>query len=100
MKSLKIINNTIILLIITGLILTTSTGTPTNQEKKPTLVRETIYVGGSGPNNYSTIQAAIDNATHGDTIYVYQGIYHEHIIVDKQLTLVGQNKNQTIINSW
>ena len=58
-----------------------------------------LYVGGNGPGNYSTIQAAIENATHGDTIYVYQGIYQEYITIDKQITLIGQQKNHTIINA-
>ena len=31
----------------------------------------TLYVGGLGPNNYTIIQEAIDNASDGDTIFVY-----------------------------
>ncbi|RLF42667.1 MAG: hypothetical protein DRN17_07450, partial [Thermoplasmata archaeon] len=31
----------------------------------------TLYVGGSGEGNYSSIQDAVDNASNGDTIYVY-----------------------------
>jgi hypothetical protein len=31
----------------------------------------TLYVGGSGPNNYSKIQDAIDNASGRDTIFVH-----------------------------
>ncbi|MBS3772626.1 MAG: hypothetical protein KGY55_00305 [Candidatus Thermoplasmatota archaeon] len=27
-----------------------------------------FYVGGSGPGNYSTIQAAVDDASNGDTV--------------------------------
>jgi len=33
----------------------------------------TLYVGGSGPNNYTKIQDAIDNASNGDTVFVYSG---------------------------
>ncbi|MBP1662308.1 MAG: hypothetical protein H6P94_557, partial [Thermoplasmatales archaeon] len=29
-----------------------------------------LYVGGSGPGNYTKIQDAIDNASDGDTIFV------------------------------
>ena len=43
---------------------------------------------GSG-YTYSTIQAAIDDATAGDTIIVYAGAYPENIVVDKQLILTG-----------
>jgi parallel beta-helix repeat protein len=35
------------------------------------------------------IQATIDNAIAGDSIYVDSGIYHENVVVDKQLTLRG-----------
>ena len=31
----------------------------------------TLYVGGSGPKNYSTIQEAINDASDGDTVFVY-----------------------------
>lgn len=58
-----------------------------------------LYVGGSGSGNYSKIQNAIDNASDGDTIYVYSGVYYEHnIIINKSITLIGENKNSTIID--
>jgi parallel beta-helix repeat protein len=58
----------------------------------------TLYVGGSGPENYSSIQAAIDIANPGDEIYVYSGTYSETIIITKNVTLAGQNKDTTIID--
>ena len=58
----------------------------------------TLYVGGSGPGNYTTIQSAIDNASDGDTVYVYTGIYIENIRVQKALSLIGEDKNTTIID--
>jgi len=57
-----------------------------------------LYVGGNGPGNYTTIQSAINNATDGDTIFVYQGIYYEHLIVDKELKLTGEIKEETIVH--
>jgi parallel beta-helix repeat protein len=56
------------------------------------------YVGGSGPGNYSTIQEAINVSQSGDTVFVYQGIYYEHLIVDKSLTMIGEKQEQTIIH--
>ncbi len=57
-----------------------------------------LYVGGSGPGNYSEIQAAIDNASTGDTIYVYQGTYG-HILVNKSISLIGENMQNTVISA-
>jgi uncharacterized repeat protein (TIGR01451 family) len=58
----------------------------------------TLYVGGSGQGNYTTIQSAIDNASSGDTVYVYSGLYNESLVINKTLTLTGQDMNTTIIN--
>jgi parallel beta-helix repeat protein len=63
-----------------------------------TLFHATHYVGGTGPGNYSTIQAAINNATTGDTILVYSGTYHESLMVNKALVIIGEDKNTTIID--
>jgi nitrous oxidase accessory protein NosD len=62
-----------------------------------------LYVGGSGPGNYTRIQDAIDNANDGDIIFVYQGIYNGSITISKSITLLGEARDQTIINgvgSW
>lgn len=49
------------------------------------------------PDDYSTIQAAIDAASHGDTINIAAGTYVEQIIIDKSITLQGESKETTII---
>jgi parallel beta-helix repeat protein len=58
-----------------------------------------LYVGGSGPGNYSTIQDAINHASWGDTVFVYNGVYNEHIIIPKPLFLLGESRNATIITT-
>jgi len=50
------------------------------------------------PDDYTKIQWAIGNATAGDTIFIHNGIYYEHLDVNKPLTLVGQSKESTIID--
>ena len=57
-----------------------------------------LYVGGGGPNNFTKIQYAIDNATFGDTVFVYSGTYYENIEVDRSITLIGENSATTIID--
>jgi len=61
---------------------------------------EIVYVGGSGPGNYSTIKEAIDHVSSGGTVFVYNGTYYEHHIkIDKKLSLIGEDKTSTIINA-
>jgi len=50
------------------------------------------------PDDYEKIQWAIGNASDGDTIFVKAGTYHEHVVIDKTLTLIGENKNTTVIS--
>ena len=59
----------------------------------------TLYVGGSEPGNYSKIQDAIDNASDGDAVYVYGGVYYENVVIHKSISLIGENKYTTIIDS-
>lgn len=50
------------------------------------------------PTDYPTIKEAIQNATDGDTILVKQGTYNESIVIDRAITLRGEDTNNTIIN--
>ena len=58
----------------------------------------TLYVGGSGPGNYTSIQDAVDNASDGDTVFVYHGYYKEHVIIEKSINLIGEDREITIID--
>lgn len=60
---------------------------------------KTFHVGGSGPNNYTSIQEAINDAYPGDTIFIHKGIYKENTTIqDKpRLKIIGEDKNNTII---
>jgi hypothetical protein len=64
-----------------------------------------LYVGGSGPGNYTKIQDAVDNAIDGDTVFVYSGIYSDFfpdnlacVYINKSINLIGEDKYHTIIN--
>lgn len=59
-----------------------------------------LYVGGGGVGNFSKIQDAIDTASAGDTIYVYytSSPYFEHVVIEKSVTLVGEETFYPEIN--
>jgi parallel beta-helix repeat protein len=48
--------------------------------------------------DYSTIQGAINSANPKDIIKVQSGTYMENIIIDKELTLIGDSRDTTIID--
>jgi len=62
------------------------------------IASRTWTVDDDGPADYHEIQQAIDAASEGDTILVFSGIYHEHVVVNKMLSLFGENKNVTIMD--
>jgi len=56
---------------------------------------ETITV----PDDYSTIQDAINAANDGDTIFVKKGIYEEETLeISKALFIIGQDVENTVVN--
>ena len=84
-----------------GMIIFPSSGIQIEQPSRTFLNGgNTLYVGGSGPGNYSIIQDAIDNATSGDTVFVFDDSspYYENVIVDKSINLIGENKDTTVID--
>ena len=62
----------------------------------------TLYVGGMGSGNYTRIQDAIDNASDGDTVFVFDDSspYKEHLQIGKSIVLVGEEKHSTIIEFY
>ncbi len=59
---------------------------------------DTLYVGGSGPGNYTKIQDAINDSSDGDMVFVFNGTYVENVVVDKSIDLIGEDKNSTVID--
>jgi parallel beta-helix repeat protein len=51
------------------------------------------------PDDYATIQQAINNANAGDTIYVKPGTYVENVVVNTTVTLIGKDRDSTVVSS-
>ncbi|MCX6663440.1 MAG: right-handed parallel beta-helix repeat-containing protein [Euryarchaeota archaeon] len=78
-----------------------NTVSSTTKKDRPSMMKDghTLYVGGSNPGNYSKIQDAIDNASDGDTVFVYDDSapYYENIAINVSIHLIGENRNTTSI---
>jgi parallel beta-helix repeat protein len=49
-------------------------------------------------DHFATIQDAIDNASSGDRIIVYEGFYKENLMINKTVDIFGEDKEDTIID--
>ncbi len=85
---MKVVSGIILTLLLTGVLVLASGVQPVRASPS------TIVV----PDDYPTIQEAINHATEGDTVYVKAGTYFEHVVMNKTLTLSGENKSTTIID--
>lgn len=56
-------------------------------------LRRTILV----PIDYLTISEAVANAYPGDSIHVKSGVYYENLIVNKSLSIAGEDRESTIV---
>ena len=63
-------------------------------------VARTWTVDDDGPADFSSIQEAIDSplVVDGDTIYVHNGTYYEHVTIDKSISLIGEDRSTSIID--
>ena len=50
------------------------------------------------PTQVKTIQEGVNNASVGDTVFVYKGTYFENVVVDKSINLIGEDRDKTIID--
>jgi len=58
----------------------------------------TWTVDDDGPADFHTIQEAINAASFGDTIIVRNGTYYENVVLNKTVSLVGENRNFAIVD--
>ena len=53
------------------------------------------------PDEYPTIQEAVDAASEGDTVFVKSGTYNESVFINQAISLVGEEPaTTTIIGDW
>jgi parallel beta-helix repeat protein len=51
------------------------------------------------PDKYPSIQEAINHADEGYVIYVRNGTYYETVIINKTISLIGENPKGVIVNA-
>lgn len=61
-------------------------------------VDHVVYVDDCSDADFKSIEEAVYWIGQNDTVYVNDGIYHENVIVDKSVTLIGKNKSTTIVS--
>jgi len=55
---------------------------------------------GSPDHPFNNIQDGIDTSSSGDTVYIYPGLYNDqNYLVDKSITIRGENKTTTIVTN-
>jgi parallel beta-helix repeat protein len=50
----------------------------------------------SVPDDYSTISAAVGNASQGDSILVKSGVYYENLQITKSISLIAEDENTVV----
>jgi hypothetical protein len=61
-----------------------------------------LYVGGSGPGNYTRIQDAFDASQDGDLVFVYNDSspYYENLSINHSIILMGEDQSSTVISAF
>jgi len=49
-------------------------------------------------NHFSNIQEGIDIVAFNGTVFVYNGTYYENVVVNKTISLIGEDRHTTIID--
>lgn len=49
------------------------------------------------PDDYSTIQAAVNAASPGDIILIASGVYYENVVIDKSMKILGENSANAVV---
>jgi nitrous oxidase accessory protein len=62
---------------------------------KPAIAAPTTII---VPDDYPTIQEAVNAAYRGDTVLVRSGTYRENVVVNKSISLIGESPTSTTID--
>jgi parallel beta-helix repeat protein len=57
-----------------------------------------LYVGYGSDADYRTIQEAVNAAENNATIIIKSGTYNEVLVINKTITLIGEDKNTAVID--
>ncbi len=70
------------------------------ESEEPKAGPKTWTVDDDGPADFHIIQEAINSpdVKDGDTIFVYNGTYYENVVVNKSVSLIGENRETAIID--
>jgi len=98
----------LILIIITQMIVAIATPTEEDnleqiypeQSPSPTLTSEKkVLIDNVEETTYTSIQEAINNAPSGSILNIHPGTYNEILTINKEITIIGENKDNTIIHA-
>ena len=84
----KAVSGIVLILLLIDMFFSSVNIKPANTEPRTIIV----------PDDYPTIQEAINNAGAGDVIYVKAGIYEENIVINESISLIGESRETTIID--
>lgn len=87
-----------LMLVISAIVVlfTTISGCLSEESPQSNATEDIVVIEDKG--TYQSIQEAINDALDGDTILVGEGIYNESLLINKSVTLMGKNKDTTIID--
>lgn len=87
MSELGSVTTLVMLIVLCSVVVSVSAAAATEAESRTVVV----------PDDYLSIQEAVDSAADGDVVLVKHGTYNGSVAINKQITLIGEDKTGTII---